>query len=459
MTSPVPAKIDENIINLPYSKAILKIALPAILSFICQILFEFIDAYWLGKLENSEVFAAVGAASFITWGLYALMNMVSAGVNSLVARYSGGGNKDKYREIAFEGIVLSILAGALISTVMWLIHPSIFNYMGLKGSILENTAGYFSIMNAGLIILFVYNTTGIIFNAHGDTKTTLFTTAIPVLINILLAPLFILGYGFIPKMSIEGAACATVIASASGVFMRLYYLYKKDFILPEPSWKNIHFKDFFAIMKIGIPVATGNFIFCMVFPFLARFITDLHDINALSALNIAQRVEGIAYFVCMGFTVSASTMVGQYVGIRNIKKAKEAAWYNILYVSLFLVIISLIFIFFSRPLIELITKDANVIEEGMKYLRIIGYFEIFLGLEMVFQGVFTGIGNTLPASVIFITFTVGRIPAAYYFVFKLNLGSEGIWWAISISTLLKGLLVTLLFLSGFWERKFNTEVI
>ena len=441
---------EENIIGLPYNKAILKIALPAILSFVCQIFFEFIDAYWLGRLESSEVFAAVGAASFITWSLYALMNIITAGVNSYVAQYRGSLNKKRYQDIAFQGIVLSIISGLIITILMLTAENHIFVYMGLKGNLLKSTKDFFLIMNLGFVVFFVYNTTGIIFNAHGDTKITLWTTIIPLIINILIDPLLILGYNFIPKMGIKGAAIATIISSAVGITLRLYYLLKKEFINSHPSLSCMSFKDSMNIIKVGIPVAAGNFIFCMVFPVLTKFITMLDNTEALSALNIAHRVEGIAYFVCVGFSVSASTMVGQYTGIKDLKRAKEAGWYNIFYISIFLFIISLIFIFYPDPLITVMTGDEKVLEEGKNYLRIIGYFEIFLGLEIVFQGIFTGTGKTIYPSLIYIPLTLARIPVAHFMAFKWHMGVEGIWWAISISTFFKGFLVTLLFLSGIW---------
>jgi len=451
-------KIDEeNIIGLPYKKAIAKIAIPAILSFACQIFFEFIDAYWLGKLKNYEVFAAVGAASFITWALYALMNIVTAGVNSYVAQYAGAGDKKRYRAIAFEGIILSIIVGFLITFTMMPLYPHIFIQMGLKDTLLEYTIDFFSIMNMGLVIFFVYNTAGVIFNAHGETKITLWTTIIPLLINILIVPVLILGYGVIPGMGVKGAAFATLISETAGIAMRIYYLLKKGYIASPPDLRCIFSKDSIAILKVGIPVATGNFIFCMVFPFLTRFITMLDNTEALSALNIAHRVEGIAYFVCVGFSVSASTMVGQYTGIKDIKRATEAGWYNIFYITVLLSLISLVFIFCPQPLIYIMTDNEQVIAEGTRYLRIIGYFEVFLGLEIVFQGIFTGTGKTLYPSLIYIPLTVARIPIAYFLAFKLNLGVEGIWWAITLSTFIKGLLVTLLFLSGIWAKNIHKK--
>lgn len=442
----------QNITGLPYGKAIKKLAIPAILTYTCQIIFEFIDAFWLGLLKNSEVFAAVGAASFITWALYALMNIVSGGINSYVAQYAGAKNRKGYHRIAFEGIILSVIVGFLITVTMNFLYHTIFVKMGLTGFILKATEEYFSVMNIYFIISFLYITTGTIFNAHGDTKTTFWTNGVTIFFNIILAPLLILGYGFIPGMEVEGAALSTIIAQVLGIILRMIFLVKKDFLPSVFSLKDFSLKDSIEIMKVGIPVATGNFIFCMVFPFLTKFITMLGNIHALSALNICHRVEGVAYFICTGFAVSAATMAGQYTGIKNMKRAIESAWANVFYLTCVLLPVSLVFIIYPHPFITLMTDDKTVLFEGVKYMRIIGPSVIFLGLEIVFQGVFTGLGNTLAPTLIYIPLTIGRIPLAYFLAFKCNMGVEGIWWAITVSALLKGILVTFLFMSRWWTR-------
>ena len=443
----------QNITGLPYSTAIKKLAIPAILTYTCQIIFEFIDAFWLGLLRNSEVFAAVGAASFITWALYALINIVSGGVNSFVAQYAGAKDRKGYQRIAMEGLVLSVFVGIIITVIMnYLYHP-IFMRMGLTDSILEATEEYFYFMNIYFVISFLFITTGTIFNAHGDTRTTFWTDGITILFNIVLAPLLILGYGFIPRMEVGGAALSTIIAQVLGIVIRIILLVKKDFLSSVFSMKDFSLKDSIEIMKVGMPVATGNFIFCMVFPFLTKFITMLGNIPALCALNICHRVEGVAYFICTGFAVSAATMTGQYTGIKDMKKAVEAAWANIFYVTCVLFPVSLIFIIYPHPFIAIMTDDKTVLFEGVKYMRIIGFCEIFLGFEIVFQGVFTGLGNTLPSTLIYIPLTVGRIPLAYFLAFKCDMGVEGIWWAISISAFLKGTFVTYLFSRGWWKRR------
>jgi len=447
---------DTSIIDLPYNKAIKILAIPAILTNVCQVLFEFVDAYWLGKLQNSDVFAAVGAASFITWALYALMNIVTSGVNSYVAQYAGASDKIRYHQIAFQGIILSVICSIVITLSILPFYHSIFVIMGLKGFILKATEEYFIVMNYGFVALFLFSTTGIIFNSHGDTKITFWTTAITLFLNIVLAPVMILGLWIIPPMGVYGAALATIVSEVVGVALRLHLLIKKDFLSLKKEAMIFSLSDCLDILKVGIPMAVGNFVFCMVFPVLTKFITMLGNINALSALNICHRVEGIAYFTCIGFFVSASTMVGQYTGVKRMKKAIDAAWYNIFYIVLILLPVSLIFIFYPQPFIYLMTSDENVLREGVEYLRIIGYCEIFLGLEIVFQGIFTGFGTTLYPNLIYIPLTIGRIPLAYYLAFTCHFGVEGIWWSITITTFFKGILVALLFLcviSGKYRQK------
>jgi Na+-driven multidrug efflux pump len=118
-----------------------------------------------------------------------------------------------------------------------------------------------------------------------------------------------------------------------------------------------------------------------------------------------------------------------------------------------MVITSIIFIFFPAYLLKPLISAPEIIKEGTIYLRIIGYFELFLGWEIIFEGVFTGFGLTSYPMYFSLPLTLSRIPLAYYFAFNLNMGVSGVWWAISITTFLKGMGIGLLYWSGYSYSK------
>jgi len=205
-------------------------------------------------------------------------------------------------------------------------------------------------------------------------------------------------------------------------------------------------------MDVGLPIAMTGFFFSLIYIFLTNIISRFGT-EAIAAIGVCHRIEGIAWFACVGFSVAATTLVGQYVGAKKIPSAKSAAiWVNSYGVAV-LFLVSLIFYFFPDWLTSIFTDDPLVQSMGIDYLKIVAVFEVFLALEVIMEGVFSGAGYTLPVMMVSIPITLLRIPLAWYLSLKLNWGIEGVWWAIALTTFLKGLLNTILFFSGLWKKK------
>jgi Na+-driven multidrug efflux pump len=183
---------------------------------------------------------------------------------------------------------------------------------------------------------------------------------------------------------------------------------------------------------------------------LTRFITDF-GAGPLAALGLGHRIEGMSYNVAVGFSFAASTLVGQNLGANKPERAEKAVWLNILYISLFLIFISLVFYFFGRHIIRFFIDDPDVIREGTQYLKVIALCEVFLGFEIVLEGAFSGAGNSLPPMLISVPLTWARIPLSLFFAHTLGMGSLGIWLSISLTTALKGIVMAFWFRRGHWK--------
>ncbi|MGM0608511.1 MAG: MATE family efflux transporter [Candidatus Muiribacteriota bacterium] len=445
----------EKITQMNISKAVLRIAFPAILSHLFIVAYEIVDLFWLDKLEYPEVFASLGAASFITWSLYSIMHVITAGVNSYVARYSGAQDKKGYLTVTWEGLIMASCLSILITSIMHVTHMPLFSAIGLEGIILKDAGAYFSVVNLGFIFLFLYTLITIILNAHGFAKFAMYLQFTMLLANGIFDPLFILGWGPFGQMGIAGAAWATILARVLGIILGFALLVKLNLFEFNFYKYALKFYHFTKILKVGAPVAFIHWIFAMVYPVLTVFITRLGNVDALGALNVCHKIEGVAYFVAIGFAVSASTLSGQHYGAKNYSKIWKSVNITQIYTSIFLGITSILFVFFPQQLLRLIVSSPEVIQEGAVYLRIIGYFEIFMGWEIVYEGGFTGLGKTYYPMIISIPLTLSRIVFGYFLAFKLNMGVVGLWWAISISTLLKGLCIGAAFFYKTYKFRFD----
>jgi putative MATE family efflux protein len=444
---------DPELTQIPLKSAVFKLAWPAIGSMLFIMIFNLVDVWYVSKL-GAEPLAGVSAASFILWALQSISMIISEGACAMVARFMGAGDNRSAGLVIGQSLILATGIAVLNSIVGLVLVRKTLMAMGLEGIVLQNAMDYLSYLLYGLVFLFLTYTIDAVFRGMGDTKTPLKIIGGALLVNVALDPLLIFGIGPFPRMGAAGAGLATMLAHVFAFIWSWILLKRRDVhaSFDRTSHRRINWSLMWRITKIGAPLALSGLLFSMSYMLLTRIIS-FHGPNALAALGLGHRIEGLCYNVAVGFSVAASTLVGQNLGAGKPERAEKAVWLNILYISIFLVFISLLFFFFGTWVIRFFINDAKVIAEGARYLRIIALFEVFLGFEIVFEGAFSGAGNTIPPMLISVPLTWARIPLALLLADTLGLGSSGIWWAIAVTTGLKGVIMAAWFRRGRWKEK------
>lgn len=433
---------------MPLSRAILRLAGPAITSMLFIMVFQLVDAWWVGKL-GAQPLAGVSAAAFLFWALESVATMASTGINAMVARFVGEKNEDKASLVVGQGTLLSILLSLIFSIAGLAFQSKIFKAMGIEAAVATAAADYMTIIFLGLVTIYLSFAIDAAFRGMGDTKTPLKLVASGLTLNMILDPFFIFGLGPFPRMETAGAALATIIGHGFIAVLGIILLQRRK-VRIKLNKGFIDFGLLWRITRIGAPIAFSGLMFSISYMFLTRVITRFGP-EALAALGLGHRIEGVSYFAAVGFSVAAATLVGQNLGAEKPWRAEKAAWLTILYISIFLLLVSVVYFFFGGFIIRFFINDANVIQEGMHYLKIIALFEVFLGFEVVLEGAFSGAGNSLPPMLVAVPITWARIPLAVYLADVAGMGSNGIWWAIAVTTGLKGILLALWFLRGKWK--------
>ncbi len=429
---------DSQIIN-----RVFKISMPAMAGFLGLILFDIVDIYWIEKLGTNAV-AGVASAGFIVWALYSLMQITGSGCASMVAQFDGAGKRRYAWQAVTQASWLSLLISLLISLALIPLIRKPFQWMGLEPATLEMAAEYFLIILYGFPVIFLDMLFGNVFNAYGDNKLSNAIMVFCLGVNIALDPLLMFGwYGF-PAMGTAGAALATIISHGLSFVMRLYLLRRKGYIAPILSF--FKFKTFYyrRLIKIGLPNAVTSMIWSLVYPFLARLITPF-GMTPLSAIGICHRLESVPYFTATAFGIAMTSMTGNAVGRKSVAEVDRVLTAGLRLTTFILLPYILLFLLKPHWLMSFMSDDPALIAHGAEYLFIIGLMEIFMGWEMVVGGVFTGLGITLPTLLVTLPLTIGRIPAAWFLAYYLDLGVNGIWWAISLSSLGKGIGLYLLY--------------
>lgn len=438
-------KSKHSIVHKNIHKVILSLSLPGMVSSVMQTLYQLVDAYWIGKL-GAAALAAIGGSSFILWAVYSLTALSSSGISTLVAQNVGANNEKTARHAAAQGMLLSTISALLLGITVFFSQGFLYRIMGFDAQVTELAYQYMNIILLGILFSFWFTGLEAVFRAIGDTRTPMIIIALSLILNAVLDPVFIFCWFDMPAMGIAGAAWASVIAQLLAVILASYFLHRKQFLpvfqRQNTSW--IQWDTIIRILYIGAPVGFGGFFFSLIYvgltAIIARFGTD-----AIAAIGVCHRIEGIAWFACVGFSAAAATLVGQFVGAQKLKQAERAVWLVSSYGGITLLLASLIFYFFPTQLMSIFTTDTNVQIIGTEYFKIVALFEIFLAFEVIMEGAFSGAGYTLPVMLVTVPITALRIPLAWFLAIQLEMGYQGIWWAIAVTTLFKGALNIILF--------------
>lgn len=420
----------------PLDRRIIAVAAPAIGGYFGMILFDVANIFWIGKLGVNAV-AGASSASFIVWTLFGLMQTTIAGCNSLVAQFFGAGKRDEAHAVVREAIWLSLGISLVMTGVLLPVHGRLFEWMGLDADARGQAMSYFGLLVYGLPISFLYYLSGTIFNAYGDTRRATMTMTFALAVNMILDPVLMLGWGGFPALGLRGAAVALIISHTVGTIVRVVWLRRLNCIcgvaeMLRPTWDHAA-----RIVTIGVPVALTSGAWSLVYPLLTRLITPF-GMAPVSAVGTCFRLESFPYYIGMGLSVAMAALVGQAVGSGDTDAVRKTVRRGLLLSTVMTLPFAALYVTIPERLVGLLTTDADTIAHGGRYLTAIGWFELFMGWELLFGGVFTGLGRTLPMMLITLPCMIGRIPLAWLLAYHFEWGAVGIWWAISLTTFGKG---------------------
>ena len=206
------------------------------------------------------------------------------------------------------------------------------------------------------------------------------------------------------------------------------------------------------MVKIGLPLSLGDIIFCTVYIFLNEIVAG-YGAFAIAALGIGNRLESINYMISHGFGTAAATLVGQNLGAGRPERAERSAWYTVGIVTVWTGLCGVAMILFREPLGRIFLDDAAALAALSDYLILLGATQMFMGVEIVLYFAFSGAGHTWPPALISVPGAVARIPIAYWMGTTLGFGLAGVWWAITITMVLKGVALAVMFRMNRWKHQ------
>lgn len=432
----------KNLTKGPINRQLFQLAIPIMATSFIQMAYSLTDMAWVGRL-GSESVAAIGAVGILTWmsGSIALLNKVGAEVS--VGQSIGAQNSKDARLFASHNISLALLISICLGIFLFLFATPILQIFELKKHITQNAVTYLRIISTGLPFIFLSAAFTGIYNAAGRSKTPFYISSAGLILNILLDPLLIFGFGW----GTTGAAIATWISEITVVCIFIYQLRRRDELLGGfPFFTRFKKKYTYRIFRLGLPVAILNTLFAFVNMFLSRTASEQGGHIGLMAFTTGGQIEAITWNTSQGFSTALSTFIAQNYAAGQKERVKKAWHTTLLMTSVFGTICSLLFIFYGNEVFSIFVPEPDAYHVGGNFLRIDGYSQLFMMLEITMQGVFYGIGRTLPPAIISISCNYLRIPLALLLV-QMGMEVEAIWWAVSGTTIAKGLFLTIWFIS------------
>jgi len=433
------------------NRAILLLAIPMILEMVLESLFAVVDVFWVGRL-GAEAVATVGLTESLLSLVFAIGLGLSLSTTAMVARRIGEKDPAGAAVAGVQAIAIGLAISVIVGVPCVFFAPELLRLMGASPQVVAVGSGYARIALGGsgaIMMLFLNNA---IFRGAGDAAIAMRLLWVSNIINLVLDPCLIFGWGPFPKLGVTGAALATFTGRSIGVLYQFYRLLRgteRIRILREQI--RVNFTVLLRLLRVSL---TGILQFAIAHTSwigLVR-IVSIFGSAALAGYTIAIRILIFVLLPSWGLSNAAATLVGQNLGAKQPERAQISVWRTGFYNMLFLGGVGVLFLIFAAPVIHLFTNDPAVVPLAVTCLRILSYGNIGYAYGMVMLQAFNGAGDTVtPTIVHFFGFWLLEIPLAYLLAIPSHLGANGVYISIVVAECSIAAAGILLFRRGKWK--------
>lgn len=441
-----------NLLEGPILPSLSKLALPIMATSFIQMAYNLTDMFWIGRLGSGAV-AAVGSAGMYPWFANGFSAIARMGGQVRAGYALGAKNEDEAVRSIESSLQLGILMGITYGAIAIIFASPLIGFFQLNDAqVVADAEAYMRFTSGGIIFSFLNTILSGLVTAMGNSRISFLATATGLVANMILDPVLIFGIGPFPKMRVMGAAIATVFAQSLVTMIFVLCIYKEEKLFRKARlFKTFDKEDMASIIRIGVPTGVQTMVAAGISMIIARMIAGFGD-GAVAVQKIGVQIESISWMTADGFSTSVNAFMAQNLGARNKKRivsgCKIAFGISIIWGS----VCSLVLIAFPKEIFGFFISEQDIIRLGAGYLQILGISQVFMCVELTFAGVFAGLGKTAPPSVSSGALTLARIPMAYALMHTV-LGLDGIWWSLTISGILKGIILFTWFVIYF--RKNN----
>lgn len=433
-----------NLVSGNISSTLIKLSLPILGTSFIQMAYNMIDMLWVGRIGSSAV-AAVGTAGFFTWFGSSLVFISKIGAEIGVSQAIGKKDIKERNKFIYNSLLINIVIAIIYTIFLIVFRKELVGFFKLGDSEINNMAiSFLVIVSLGMIFSFLNPLFTGIFNASGSSKIPFIINTIGLIVNIVADPILIFGLFGFPALGVVGAALATVGAQAIVTVIFIISFIKNGYSLKLKNKKYIEKKTIIKICRLGIPTALQNCSFAFFAMIIGRLIASWGPV-AIAVQKVGSQIEAISWMTAEGFGAALTAFVGQNYGANRWDRILKGYKVTMILAGFIGIFATILLIFAGKNIFSIFLPEAEAIEAGGTYLRILGLSQLFMCIEITTAGAFNGLGNTVTPSWVSIILTGLRIPIAILLSGIDTLGLNGVWWSISGTSIAKGIILLSLF--------------
>ncbi|MBH0050874.1 MULTISPECIES: MATE family efflux transporter [unclassified Pseudoalteromonas] len=349
-----------DLLNDPILPTLKTMTIPMIFGMITLMMFNIVDTFFISLL-GTEPLAAVSFTFPVTFTVISLAIGLGIGTSAVIAKALGSNKIDEARFDASISLMVGVVLVIVLSSVGYLLIDPIFTLLGAGAQVLPLIHEYMNIWFIGSVFLITPMIGNSVLRASGDTKTPSIVMGGAGLINAVLDPILIFGFGPVPALGIQGAAIASVIAWSVAVVIILYILAVKKRLLSLKAGKQTVTGAIRKILKIGLPAAGANMLTPVAMAVMTAMVAH-HGPEAVAAFGVGSRIESIASILVLALSMTLPPFVSQNFGAGKLCRVKEAYTGTLKFVMVWQFAIYVLLIAFSGVISQLFGKEQAVID-------------------------------------------------------------------------------------------------
>jgi putative MATE family efflux protein len=442
----------------PIGAALVRLAIPLILGNVLQTGYQLTDAFWVGRLGTAAV-AAVSVSFPVTILVISLGAGFGIAGATLSAQYMGAGRQDMVNHVAAQTMLIVLVTSGVLGTAGFIIAPYLLELVGVAPDVFSGALGFMRVSFIGIIFVFLYGMFQALMRGVGETRIPLLIVLLTVLLNFLLDPLLIFGWGPLPAQGVMGAAMATLATQALAALLGLIVFLRGRHgihlswgaFAPDPRYIRRAF-------RLGLPGSIELSIRALG-PMLLSFLVASFGTVTLASYGAGSNILQFVTIPAMGMSMAVSTLVSQNMGAGNIGRAERVA---VLGAGSGFGIFSLVgaaaYLLAPAIVAFFVPGAPDVIAEGSRFVRIMCPAWGAIGIQLCIVSAFRASGNMLVSMVItLVSQFMFQFPLAYVLSKHTALQSGGLWWSFPIANIAAAAVSVGWFAQGNWKKTRLTE--